>query len=511
MKKKKNNRSSKDTAMDDDDDEDDASNSSANATTTATTTARPRRTGHIKKRRGNVTIESSIIRPLANEFITYLLDDGVRLPNCATKVSSCLNDNYAATTDTTTMDDEEEEEINYDDDDNDGVNGSLRQKEYTFPELTSQIQTVINHYTTSSSSSSSGGGGCFPKLNWSSPKDASWINCGSLKCTKPGDVYLLLKCSDFITFDLEKAWDGLRHCSETDDDKDEDDDANPGTNTNDEKNNRQMLSSTTTKDQNDKKSTSSSSSSLRPIDFEYELILRKWCNLHPSMEFRCFIYKHTVIAICQRHPSKYYNHLQIMDDDNNLSSNDLDDCEDSDAGDTGIQQQQQQNQQQHPYVDIIQEFYLTYVQYKFANGKVDNYVLDIYLDTRNRVWIIDFNIWGSRTDALLYNWDELILLANQIHDVKRGDSSSNNTGDGNAGVTGCSSDVGLTSLKVIPEWKVVTKSMNSMTYDPLSSYRGPTDVINLLGGSGGSSSSINGVGGENFEEFMKQCVRPSEM
>ena len=508
MKKKENNRSSKDTAMDDDDDDDDASNSSANATTTTatattTTTARPQRTGHIKKRRSNVTIESSIIRPLTNEFITYLLDDGVRLPNCAMKVSSCLNDNYATTTTATTMEEEEEDEINYDDDDddNDGVNGSLRQKEYTFPELTSQIQTVINRYTTSSSSSS-GGGGCFPKLNWSSPKDASWINCGSLKCTKPGDVYLLLKCSDFITFDLEKAWDGLRHCSETDVDKDEDDNANPGTNANNEKNNQQILSSTTTKDQNDKNSTSSS---LRPINFEYELILRKWCNLHPSMEFRCFICKHTVIAICQRHPSKYYNHLQ-MDDDNNLSSNDLDDYEDSDAGATGIQQQQQY---QHPYVDIIQEFYLTYVQYKFANGKVDNYVLDIYLDTHNRVWIIDFNIWGSRTDALLYNWDELILLANQIHDVKR--DSSNNTGDGNAGVTGCSSgDVGLTASKVIPEWKVVTKSMNSMTYDPLSSYRGPTDVINLLGGSGGSSS-INGVGGENFEEFMKQCVRPSEM
>ena len=47
--------------------------------------------------------------------------------------------------------------------------------------------------------------------------------------------------------------------------------------------------------------------------------------------------------------------------------------------------------------------------------------------------------------------------------------------------------------------------MNSMTYDPLSSYRGPTDVVNLLGG------SVNDVGGENFEEFMKQCVRPSEM
>jgi hypothetical protein len=27
-----------------------------------------------------------------------------------------------------------------------------------------------------------------------------------------------------------------------------------------------------------------------PPDFEYELVLRKWCNLHPSMEFRCFVY-----------------------------------------------------------------------------------------------------------------------------------------------------------------------------------------------------------------------------
>ena len=216
---KKNNSSSDTDAVMDDDDDDDISTSSVNevdkTTTTQTTTSKiPQRTK--RRRRNNVTIESSIIRPLPNDFITYLLDDGVRLPNCAMKVSSCLNDNYVART--TTMD--EEEETNYDDydDDDDNVNEPLQQKEYSFPELTSQIQTVLNNYTTKS-----GGGGCFPKLNWSSPRDATWINCGTLKCTKPGDIYLLLKCSDFITFDLEKAWDGLRCCCSENDDNDEDD------------------------------------------------------------------------------------------------------------------------------------------------------------------------------------------------------------------------------------------------------------------------------------------------
>ena len=498
--KKNNSSSDTDAVMDDDDDDDASTGSSVNEVDkkTTETTKIPTRTKQETKRRrrrNNVTIESSIIRPLPNDFITYLLDDGVRLPNCAMKVSSCLNDNYVART--TTMD--EEEETNYDDydDDDDNVNEPLQQKEYSFPELTSQIQTVLNNYTTKS-----GGGGCFPKLNWSSPRDATWINCGTLKCTKPGDIYLLLKCSDFIAFDLEKAWDGLRCCrSETDDnDEDDDYDYNADINNNDENNSHQMLSPTTTKVNNEEKSLlSSSSSTLRPINFEYELILRKWCNLHPSMEFRCFIYKHDVIAICQRHPSKYYTHLQVVDDNNNLSFNDLDDNDD--AG--GIHKQQEKQQQQHPYVAIILEFYITYVQYTFANGKVDNYVLDIYLDTHNRVWIIDFNIWGSRTDALLYNWEELIVLANKVHNVTS--SNSNNTG-----VTSSNANVGLTTtaLEIIPEWKVVTKDMKSMTYDPLSSYRGPTDVVNLLGGGSGDSAC---VGGENFEEFMKQCVRPSEM
>ena len=76
---------------------------------------------------------------------------------------------------------------------------------HAFPDLTAKVQSALDSY---SSSSPGGGGGCFPKLNWSAPRDASWINCGTLRCRKAGDVYLLLKSSDFVTSDLEMAWVG---------------------------------------------------------------------------------------------------------------------------------------------------------------------------------------------------------------------------------------------------------------------------------------------------------------
>lgn len=55
----------------------------------------------------------------------------------------------------------------------------------------------------------------------------------------------------------------------------------------------------------------------------------------------------------------------------------------------------------------------------------------------------------------------------------------------------------------MPEMRVVTKDMKSMTYDPLSTFRGPTDVMDLMSSTGGAS--------QEFEEFMKRCVKPSEL
>jgi hypothetical protein len=61
-----------------------------------------------------------------------------------------------------------------------------------FPELDQQIERAIEAL---------GGSTCI-KLNWSTPIDAAWIS-GTIRCCTPGDIYLLLKSSDRIAFDLE--------------------------------------------------------------------------------------------------------------------------------------------------------------------------------------------------------------------------------------------------------------------------------------------------------------------
>lgn len=174
--------------------------------------------------RKNVTIKSVVIRPLPRDFIEFLQSDGVRLPMGATKVSSCASSEGSGEADDAWSSDDDNDDIDDDSDNNDDTTP----KQYSFPELNRQIQEGIEQL----------GGSVMPKLNWSSPKDATWINNGTLKCQTPGDVYLLLKSSDFVMHDIEHAI--------------QDDDAN----------------------------------------VEYELVLRKWCNLHPSMEFRCFVYNH---------------------------------------------------------------------------------------------------------------------------------------------------------------------------------------------------------------------------
>lgn len=98
------------------------------------------------------------------------------------------------------------------------------------------------------------GGKVAPKLNWSAPKDATWINAtNSMECKTPNDIYLLLKSSDFVTHDLAHAFDDTV-------------DGGSGA------------------DQ----------------DIPYHLVLRKWITLNPSVEFRCFVRDRRLIALCQR-------------------------------------------------------------------------------------------------------------------------------------------------------------------------------------------------------------------
>jgi hypothetical protein len=70
-------------------------------------------------------------------------------------------------------------------------------KSKEFPELENQIASTISKL----------GGEVFPKLNWSSPQDSTWMSASaSLKCESPSDVILLLKSSDLITYDLSHAY-----------------------------------------------------------------------------------------------------------------------------------------------------------------------------------------------------------------------------------------------------------------------------------------------------------------
>lgn len=88
--------------------------------------------------------------------------------------------------------DDEDEEARWSDEDDDAEGDDCLERP-SFPEFTNQIQNSIKSL----------GGEVFCKLNWSAPRDATWISLGnSLKCTTPSQVYLLMKSSEFVQHDL---------------------------------------------------------------------------------------------------------------------------------------------------------------------------------------------------------------------------------------------------------------------------------------------------------------------
>uniref|UniRef100_A0A7N8XKY8 Translation initiation factor eIF2 assembly protein n=1 Tax=Mastacembelus armatus TaxID=205130 RepID=A0A7N8XKY8_9TELE len=183
-----------------------------------------------------------------------------------------------------------------------------------FPDFTSKVLEAINAL----------GGRVFPKLNWSAPRDANWIALNSsLQCHSLSDIFLLFKSSDFITHDLTQPF---LQCSDQD--------------------------------------------SPDPV-INYELVLRKWSELIPGGEFRCFVKENKLIAISQRDYTQFYQHI--------------------------LKQEEQTCQ-------AIQEFFSQHIQYNFLD---EDFVFDVYRDSQGRVWLIDLNPFGEVTDSLLFTWEEL--------------------------------------------------------------------------------------------------------
>ena len=194
-------------------------------------------------------------------------------------------------------------------------------------------------------------GSVMPKLNWSAPKDATWIAAtNSMECRTPNDIYLLLKSSDFITHDLEQVF---HDC--------EDDDSS----------NSSESSSQTTSSEEDPVEEHDDELSKIP----YHLILRKTVpNWNPALEFRCFVRSRHLLCICQRD----LNHYSFLP----------------------------------PLIpklrSTIQNFFEKNLKETF---KDENFVFDVYIPgPYERVWLVDINPWAPRTDPLLFSWLEILNM-----------------------------------------------------------------------------------------------------
>lgn len=245
----------------------------------------------------HLTPKSRII-PLNKPFVDYLRADGIVLPP----------------EDRVPGDDEWDD---FSDDEEEPSDPSLE-----WPDIHTQVKNTVKDF-----------GKVTPKMNWSAPKDATWMSAtNDLQCSTASDVYLLLKSSDFITHDLEHAFDDCVPDNE---------------------------------------------SSTQP-EIPYHLVLRKYVNFNPALEFRCFVRDRALICMCQR-DQNHFDFLFPMRD--------------------GLR-------------GTIQKFFDENLKDTFPDP---NFAFDVYIPPpHQRVWLIDINPWAERTDPLLFSWLEILNMKEPI-------------------------------------------------------------------------------------------------
>ncbi len=178
------------------------------------------------------------------------------------------------------------------------------------------------------------GGAVFPKLNWSAPTDAAWILGGSAKCTSAEDVLLLLQASDRAAHDLCDAW-GLS----------DEGVLPPG--------------------------------AAVPDGHRWVVALRKWSELRPAQEYRCFRAgggaAGALSAACQRDRHNHYPELCTT---------------------------------RKEMLARLEEF-----GRRVLPAAPARLVWDAYVDRTGKVFLVDLAPFHESTDPLLFEWDELWSLA----------------------------------------------------------------------------------------------------
>ena len=111
---------------------------------------------------------------------------------------------------------------------------------------------------------------------------------------------------------------------------------------------------------------------------------------------------------------------------------------------------------------MLLDFHQERIRGNFAGGKLSEYVFDVYIDKGRRVWLVDFNVYHSTTDCLLFDWPELA------------DFEESN-----------------------PEFRILEVE-KEVRADPLATYRAPIDAVGL-------------ASAREFDKFTQQCVKPSKL
>ena len=189
---------------------------------------------------------------LSEPFLSYLRADGIVLPPDENAGAVSDDDSWTVSVSNSGQEEDEKE----DDEESDPSS--------EWPELHMQVKDKLKEL----------GGSVTPKLNWSAPQDAKWmLGTNDMLCRTANDVYLLLKSSNFITHDLEHAFDD---CTS------------------------EEVSSNNTGDK------STEGSEPTNVDnIPYHLVLRKHFNINTSLEFRCFVRHRQLVCLCQRDMTHY--------------------------------------------------------------------------------------------------------------------------------------------------------------------------------------------------------------
>lgn len=272
--------------------------------------------------------QSEVI-PLSQEFVTYLLADGVFVSEDNTALPVRREENIFECPDSAFTRGDEQDSSG---DDEDVADTSKK----SFPEIEDAIDAALARL----------GGAALPKLNWSAPKDTVWLfQHGSMKCQTKDEVLLMLKSSDNLVHDLCHAFQQCADCPP------------------------------------------------EPPTEPFVLVLKKWLDMKPSMEFRCFVRDRRLIGISQRNVGDFYPFLPAMADE---------------------------------LADRLDVFFEDHIAPAFS---ATAYAFDAYLASTGRIRLVDFNPWGGATLPLLFTWAELEELAAASTGEGEGEAADAASGD----------------------------------------------------------------------------------